>query len=247
MESSKSNQARSGKIRSTQVFRHPTFLVLGILSWLGFSYLFLLFIKLGQGRSLSNFPWHYDAPIWAFRECLIGAAAIIFIKWKFDLLTEKSKSVLRDFVVLLSLIPINSLITTSYMILGLGLVYAGGGASKEYEFAMSFLSGFIKQTFVAMTCIGYFYLTLVNKTKEKLAAAQQVKTEMELKTLRQNIEAHFLFSQTQKRHSTARNEKHRFLLNARRNSVGFRRAGQQIPDPDHDFKSRKLAGAASIF
>lgn len=194
MEKLKSNQNQASKIRSTQVLKHLLFLGLGIMSWLGFSYLFLLFIKLGQARSLYNFPWHYDAPIWAFRECLMGAAVIIFVKWKFNLLTEKSKSVLRDFVVLLSLIPVNSLIITSYLIIGLGLVYAGGGASKEYEFAMSFLSGFIKQTFVAMTCIGYFYLTLVNKTKEKLLAAQQAKTEMELKNLRQNIEPHFLFN-----------------------------------------------------
>ncbi|MGI8494811.1 MAG: sensor histidine kinase [Pyrinomonadaceae bacterium] len=182
------------KIRTAQISKHLPFLALGILSWFGFSYLFLLFIKLGQSRSVYNFPWHYDAPIWAFKECLIGAAIIIFVKWKFGLLTEKSKSLLRDFLILLAFIPINSLLISLFFIFGLGLVYAGGGAAKEYEFSMSFLSGFIKQTFVAMTCIGYFYLTLVNKTKEKLFQAQQAKTEMELKTLQQNIEPHFLFN-----------------------------------------------------
>ncbi len=194
MQRLKNNRNQWSEIRSTQILKHSAFLALGILSWLGFSYLFLLFIKLGQTRSIYNFPWHYDAPIWAFRECLIGAAIIIFVKWKFDLLTEKSKSVLGDFAILLSLIPVNSFLIAAYVIFGLGLVYAGGGASKEYEFAMSFLSGFIKQTFVAMTCIGYFYLNLVNSTKEKLVLAQQAKTAMELKTLQQNIEPHFLFN-----------------------------------------------------
>lgn len=182
------------KIRFAKTFRHLPFLALGILSWLGFSYLFIFYIKLGMTRSLYNFPWHYDAPIWAFRECLMGAAVIIFVKWKFGLLTEKSKSILRDFFILLSLIPVNALIITSYMIFGLGLIYAGGGAAREYEFTVGSLGGFIKQTFVAMTCIGYFYLTLVNKTKENLKLAQQAKVEMELKTLRQNIEPHFLFN-----------------------------------------------------
>ncbi len=194
MQRLKNNRNQSSEIRSAHILKHSVFLVLGILSWLGFSYLFLLFIKLGQTRSIYNFPWHYDAPIWAFRECLMGAAIIIFVKWKFGLLTEKSKSVLRDFVILLLLIPVNSFLIAAYVIFGLGLVYAGGGASKEYEFAMSFLSGFIKQTFVAMTCIGYFYLNLVNYTKEKLGLAQRAKFEMELKTLQQNIEPHFLFN-----------------------------------------------------
>lgn len=169
-------------------------MVLGVLSWLGFSYLFLLFIKLGQTRSIYNFPWHYDAPIWAFKECLIGASLLIFVKWKFGLLTEKSRSLLKDLAILLLLIPINSFLISFLFIFGLNLVYAGDGASKEYEFAMSFLSGFIKQTFVAMTCIGYFYLTLVNKTKERLSQAQRAKSEMELRTLRQNIAPHFLFN-----------------------------------------------------
>ena len=190
----RNNQTWLEKIRSTQTLKHLAFFGLGVLSWFGFSYLFLLFIKLGQTRSIYNFPWHYDAPIWAFKECLIGAAIIISVKLKFNLLTEKSKSLGKDFAVLLSLIPINSLLVSFLFIFGLGLVYAGDGASKEYEFAMSFLGGFIKQTFVAMTCIGYFYLTLVNHTKERLSQAQQAKTAMELKTLQQNIEPHFLFN-----------------------------------------------------
>ncbi len=156
--------------------------------------MFLLFIKLGQTRSIYTFPWHYDAPIWAFKECLIGASLLIFVKWKFELLTEKSRSLLRDFAILLLLIPINSILISSLFIFGLNLVYAGGGASREYEFTMSFLSGFIKQTFVAMTCIGYFYLTLVNQTKERLTEAQRAKSEMELKTLQQKVDPHFLFN-----------------------------------------------------
>ena len=76
----------------------------------------------------------------------------------------------------------------------LGVSYSGGERPIEYDWVMGFLSGCISQIFVSMTCIGYFYLTLVNQTNEKLLAAQRAKTEMELKTLRQNIEPHFLFN-----------------------------------------------------
>lgn len=169
-------------------------MVLGILSWFGFSYLYLVFIKLGLTRSISNMPWSWDAPLWSFLDCLIGAAIIIFVKWKFDLLSEKSTNLLKDFTVLLLLIPLCSMLITLVFIVGFGYVFAGGKATKEYEILMSFLSHCILLTFVAMTCIGYFYLNLVNKTKEKLTAAQRAKAEMELKTLRQNIEPHFLFN-----------------------------------------------------
>jgi hypothetical protein len=190
----KNNQTWLEKIRSTQILKHLPFLALGILSWLGFSYLFLLFLRLGLTRSIYNIPWAYDAPLWSFLHCLIGAAIIIFIKWKFALLTEKSRSLFRDFLILLSLIPTISLLITFISIFVLGMVYAGGKATIEYEILMGFLSGFILQIFVAMTCIGYFYLTLINQTKERLLSAQQSQTELQIKMLQQNIEPHFLFN-----------------------------------------------------
>lgn len=172
------------------------FFGLGILSWLGFSYLFLLYVKISQSRSRSiyDFPWHDDAPIWAFKFCLIGAILIIFTKWVFGLLTERSKNLWRDFLILILLIPINSLIITAFSNFVLGMSYTGGEAARSYDLVMSFLSGLITQTFVAMTCIGYFYLTLVNKTKERLLQAQRARSEMELKNLQQSIEPHFLFN-----------------------------------------------------
>ena len=114
MQKLRNNQSQLKKIRSTRILKPLVFLALGVLSWLGFSYLFLLFIKLGQTRSIYNFPWHYDAPIWAFKECLIGGALLIFVKWKFGLLTEKSRSLLKDFTILLLLIPVNSILISSY-------------------------------------------------------------------------------------------------------------------------------------
>lgn len=182
------------RISHSQILKHLAFLALGVLSWLGFSYLFTLYIKIGQGHSLERFPWHYDAPIWDFKYCLAGAFLTIFIKWAFGLLTEKSTSWLRDFAILILLIPLNSLIINAFAILVLNLSYTGGEAPIEYDWVMGFLHNIILQLFVSFTCIGYFYLTLVNKTKEKLQLAQQGRSEMEIKTLRQNIEPHFLFN-----------------------------------------------------
>lgn len=190
----RNNRPLLDKIRSTQFLKHLAFLVLGCLSWLGFSYLSVLSVKIPKGRSIYDFPWSSDAPIWGFGFCLIGASLTILMKWSFGLLSEKSKSVLRDFVVLLCLIPINSLIITAFSILVLKVTNSGGERSIEWDWVVGFLNEFISQSFVSMTCIGYFYLTLVNKTKESLTQAQRAKAEIELKTLQQNIEPHFLFN-----------------------------------------------------
>ncbi len=190
----RNNQTSSDKIRSTQFLKHSAFFGLGCLSWLGFSYLFVLYIKIPQGRSIYNFPWSWDAPLWNFAFSIIGAFFFIIAKWMFGLLTEKSKSIFRDFIILICLIPVNSLIIDAFSILVLNATYSGRHAPLEFDWIMGFLHQFISQTFVVMTCIGYFYLLLVNKTKERLIAAQQAKTAMELKTLQQNIEPHFLFN-----------------------------------------------------
>jgi two-component system, LytTR family, sensor kinase len=182
------------KTEPSQILQTLSFLSLGILSWLGFSYLFTLYIKILQGGSLTEFPWHYDAPIWAFKDSLAGAAIIIGVKWFFGLLSEKSKSLIRDFFVLASLIPLNALLITALWILVLGISYTGRKTPDAYDWVMGFLHDFILQIFVGFTCIGYFYLTLVNKTKERLLQAQRAKSEMELKSLQQNIEPHFLFN-----------------------------------------------------
>ena len=123
----------------------------------------------------------------------MGAMLLIAAKYFFNLLTEKSRSLIRDFTILILLIPVNSVLITAFHFFVLGVTYSDTRA-VEYDLVMGFLHGFVLQTFVAMTCIGYFYLTLVNRTNEKLAAAQRAKTAMELKTLQQNIEPHFLFN-----------------------------------------------------
>jgi two-component system, LytTR family, sensor kinase len=190
----RNNQNWSDKIRSTQALNHLMFFGLGALSWFGFSYVFMLFIRLQMTRSIYNIPWTSDAPHWVFLNCLIGASIIISGKYFLGLLSEKSNNSVSDFLILTAFIPVNSLILTVVFIWGLGMVVRGDKAPVEYELLMSFLMGLLPQTFVALTCIGYFYLTLVNQTKERLLAAQQAKTAMELKTLQQNIEPHFLFN-----------------------------------------------------
>lgn len=182
------------KIQLAQFYKDLMFLGLGMLSWLGFSHLFILYVKILQGGSLSNFPWHYDAPLWGFRHCLIGASILIIAKWLFGLFSEKSKSIVRDFFIMAGLIPINAILIESFFIFALNLSYTGRANPDLYDWVMGFLHNFIVQLFVGFTCIGYFYLMLVNQTKEKLVEAQKAKTEIELKAVQQNLEPHFLFN-----------------------------------------------------
>ncbi len=194
MQRLKNNQNWLEKFRSTQILEDLAFLALGILSWLGFSFLITLYLKIMQGGSIYRFPWHWDAPFWTFLDCLFGATIIIFIKWKFNLFSEKSKSLWRDFLTLLSLIPVNAFVITAFSIIVLGLSFTGRKNITSYEWVLGFLHVIFPQIFVSLTCVGYFYLTLINKTKEKLQQAQEANTAMELKTLQQNIEPHFLFN-----------------------------------------------------
>jgi two-component system, LytTR family, sensor kinase len=194
MQKLKNNQNWLERIKPTQTLRHLAFFGLGSLSWLGFSYLYSFSLKIHESGSIYKYSWTSDTPRWIFLFCLTGAFIIILTKWTFGLLTENSKSIFRDFLILILLIPLNSIFIIGFSTIVLGGSASGGNKPIEYDLVSGFLICFIIQTFVAMTCIGYFYLTLVNKTKEKLAAAQRARTEMELKTLQQNIEPHFLFN-----------------------------------------------------
>lgn len=194
MQRLRNNQQRSSKIGSAQILKHSAFFGLGVLSWLGFSYLFTLYIKILQGGSLTDFPWHTDAPVWAFKNSLAGAATLIGVRWLFGLLTEKSKSVSRDFFILVLMIPIIAFSISAFSIQVLGLTYSGGEKPVSFDWVMGFLHDLILQIFVGFTCIGYFYLSLVEQTKEKLMQAQRAKSEMELKTLQQKVDPHFLFN-----------------------------------------------------
>ena len=188
------NQTWSAKIRSAQTLKHLAFFGLGCLSWLVFSHLLALYVKIPQSNSIYKFPWSWDAPLWNFLFSIVGAMLIISARNTLGLLSENSKSILRDFIILICFIPINSLVINGFSIWVLNATYSGREKPIEWDLVVGFLHEFIAQTFVAMTCIGYFYLTLVNQTKERLSAAQQAKMAMEIKTLQQNIEPHFLFN-----------------------------------------------------
>lgn len=153
-----------------------------------------LYLKILGSGSIYNFPWHWDAPLWGFLHSLLGASVIIFVKWKFDLFSEKSKSLWRDFLILFSFIPINAFVITAVSIIAFGQSFTGRENITAFEWVIGTLHSMFPQMFVCFTSIGYFYLTLVNQTKEKLRQAQKARSEMELKNLQRNIEPHFLFN-----------------------------------------------------
>jgi hypothetical protein len=194
MQNPENSQPGLSKPRSAQIPKHLPFVGLGVLSWLGFSYLLTLYISVFQSGSLESFSWSVDAPLWNFAFSLVGAGLIILAKRKFNLLSENSKSVARDFLLLACLIPAVAVLLNGFSIHVMGLTYSGNKKTIEFDWLMGFLHILFLEIFVGFTCIGYFYLTLINKTKERLAQAQQAKSEMELKTLQQKVDPHFLFN-----------------------------------------------------
>ncbi|MEJ7860560.1 MAG: histidine kinase [Pyrinomonadaceae bacterium] len=167
--------------------------LLGLLGWLLFCFLFLVFIKLLMARSLERFFFHWDAVYWMFLDCLIGALLIILVKRGFDLLSENSASSSKDFLILISTIPFIAFVTTVWSIAGLEKLLAGK-THTLYDWIMEYLIDLITQTMVGFSTISYFYVSDLIKTKERLSAAQRAQSEMQLKLLQQNVDPHFLFN-----------------------------------------------------
>jgi hypothetical protein len=167
--------------------------LLGLLGWLLFCFVFLVFIKLQMARSLERFFFHWDAVYWMFIKCLIGAGLIVLVRRGFKLLSENSTSTSRDFLILISAIPFISLVTTVWGIFGVEELYYRK-THTLYDWVTEYLIDFITQTMVCFSCISYFYFSDSIKTKERLLAAQRAQSEMQLKLLQQKVDPHFLFN-----------------------------------------------------
>ncbi|HEX8396836.1 MAG TPA: sensor histidine kinase [Pyrinomonadaceae bacterium] len=167
--------------------------LLGLLGWLLFCFLFLVFIKLLMARSLERFFFHWDAVYWMFIDCLIGAGLIALVRRGFNLLSENSTSANKDFLILISTIPFIAFVTTVWGIIGIEELYYRK-THKLYDWVMEYLIDFITQTMVCFSCISYFYFSDSIKTKERLLAARRAQSEMQLKLLQQKVDPHFLFN-----------------------------------------------------
>jgi hypothetical protein len=112
--------------------------LLGLLGWLLFCFLFLVFIKLLMARSLEAFFFHLDAVYWMFIDCLIGAALICLVKRCFNLLSENSTSINRYFLIFISAIPFIAVVTTVWGIFFLEELYHGKNHTL-YDWVMEYL------------------------------------------------------------------------------------------------------------
>jgi len=167
--------------------------LLGLLGWLLFCFLFLVFIKLRMAGSLERFFFSWDAPFWLFLNCLIGASLFTLIKRKFDLLSENLTHVSRDCLIFAAAIPFVSLVVTSLGVVVIEQLYFGK-THTYYSWATQYLIDLIAQSVVCLSCIAYFYISALSVTQERLLAAQRAQTEMQLKLLQQQVDPHFLFN-----------------------------------------------------
>lgn len=167
--------------------------LLGLLGWLIFCYVFLVYVKLSMAGSLERFFFHWDAPLWLFIQCIIGEGIIVFVKKRFNLLSEHSASTNRDFFILVSLIPLISLVCSFWGVYLVEDLYFGK-SHTWYNWIMDYLINFIVQTVVCFSCISYFYIMALTKTQERLSAAQLAQSEMQLRVLQQKVDPHFLFN-----------------------------------------------------
>lgn len=108
-------------------------------------------------------------------------------------MSESSTSVSRDFLILIAAIPLLALVTTFWDVVIIEKFYFGKNHAY-FNWVVEYLIKLILQFVVGFSCISYFYVSALNKTKERLSSARQAQSEMQLKLLQQQVDPHFLFN-----------------------------------------------------
>ena len=160
---------------------------------LGFCYLFATDLKLLQAGSLERFVFHVDAPLWMFFQCLFSLAILVVIRNTFGLFSINSTSLGRDFIVLISIVPILALINT-YIAIVVFEQMVFGKSHNLYQWITTYLHEIILQSVAGLGAISYFYISTTNEIRERLSAAQLAQSQYQLKVLQQKVDPHFLFN-----------------------------------------------------
>jgi sensor histidine kinase YesM len=165
----------------------------GFLGLLAFCYALALYVKLMVAGSLDRFFFHFDAPIWMFLHALTGIAILALLRKRLGLLNVNSRSISRDFIILLTFIPLLALLNTVF---GVVLVeeFVFGKHHDLFQWVSALLYQIILQAVAGLGCISYFYFSTLTEIREKLSAAQLAQSEMRLKILQQKVDPHFLFN-----------------------------------------------------
>ncbi len=160
---------------------------------LAFCYAFAFYVKLMVAGSLERFFFHVDAPIWMFLHAVTGIVVLAVLRKWLGLLNVNSPSISRDFIILLSFIPLIAVINTVF---GVVLIeeFAFGKDHDLFQWASGFLFQIILQSVAGLGCISYFYFSALTEIRSKLSAAQLAQSEMQLKILQQKVDPHFLFN-----------------------------------------------------
>jgi two-component system, LytTR family, sensor kinase len=163
-----------------------------LLGCLLFCYVYLLLIKLlGRGRN-DEFVFHWNTPFWMFVSCLIGVFVIWAVRRRFRLLNAETSSRWRDFLILVSLIPLNTILLCFFATAH--KVFAYGKPHGWFELSLTYLVNLIPQTVVGFSCIAYFHFSALDALRERLALAQRARDDARLKLLQEQIDPHFLFN-----------------------------------------------------
>ena len=166
--------------------------LIGLTGWLLFCFLFITFIHLSYPLSAENILASLDGTQWMFLFCLIGASLFTLLKRKFNLFSENLTSVSRDVLIFVAAIPFIGFAVELCLKLIEKFVY---GKTHSYgNWVSEYLIELIVQSMVCLSCISYFYVSALIKTKERLAEAQRAQSEMQLKLLQQKVDPHFLFN-----------------------------------------------------
>jgi sensor histidine kinase YesM len=167
--------------------------LLGFLALLAFCYALALYVKLMIAGSFERFFFHVDAPLWLFLQGVAGIAILAFLRKRLGLLNVNSRSISRDFIVLLAFIPLIALLGALFGVV-LPEKFLFGKDHDLFQWLSAILYQIILQSVAGLGCISYFYFSTLTEIRENLSAAQIAQSEMQLKILQQKVDPHFLFN-----------------------------------------------------
>lgn len=152
-----------------------------------------VYVKLMVAGSFDRFYFHVDAPFWLFLQAVAGISILVLLRKWLGLLNVNSRSISRDFLILLAFIPLLAVLNTVFGAM-LFERFVFGKEHNLLQWVSTILYQLILQSVAGLGCISYFYFSTLTEIRAKLSAAQIAQSEMELKILQQKVDPHFLFN-----------------------------------------------------